>query len=380
MVRKSGIILCIAVACLVVIGVMMLASTSIWIEAKDAQYSHLKKQVVWLIVGLGAAIGMATIDYRILRNYWKWIFAGTVFLLILCYVPGIAVERNGESRWIRFPVLGQFQPSEVAKLSISLVLASWLSAHIAEAKSFVRGFLVPTGLLGVIVGLIFFEKDMGTAVALGAAGFAMLFVAGVRMPYLLFSAAGGLGALSFVVMNNKNRMNRILAFMDLEANKLSYGLQQWRAKLALGSGGVEGMGLGNGAEKHGYLPFAHTDFIFAMIGQEFGLYGTLFVVFCFVMITVCGVAIALHAKDLFGRLLAIGVVSSIVAPAMLNIGVVTSVLPNTGLPLPFISYGGSNLVFTMASIGLLIGIYRRINFVDVRELPIIAEHKDSIRL
>ncbi len=380
MIQKSGIIFSIAVACLIVMGLTMLASTGVWAQEETVPYAFLKKQVIFTVVGLVVAVVAALVPTSFYRDNWKIFFWISFVLLSLCYMPGVKLTLNGESRWIRIPGLGVFQPSELAKLGLMISLAGYAARNIAEIKTLVRGFVKPMVILVTIVALIFFEQDMGTAVSLGAAGFAVLFIAGVRFPYLFFSAISGLGALAFVVKHNQNRMNRIMAFMDLEAHKLDYGLQQWRAKLALGSGGIEGLGLGNGVEKHGYLPYAHTDFIFSIIGEELGLVGTLFVVFCLVLMTVSGLAIALYANDTFGRLLATGIVGSIIFPAILNIGVVTSVLPNKGIPLPFISYGGSNLIFTMAAVGVLFGIYREMNLADEKSLPALKGKKEPIRI
>ena len=221
---------------------------------------------------------------------------------------------------------------------------------------------------------------MGTAAAVGAAGFALMFVAGTRWWWLAISAVGALSGLRYMVMSNENRMARILAYLDLEETRLGAGLQQFRAMLAFGSGGLTGVGLGNGAEKHGYLPFAHTDFIFSMIGEELGLVATLGVVFCFVLITVAGLSIALNAPDHFGRLLGVGVTAVIVIPAIMNIGVTTAMLPNTGLPLPFVSYGGSNLVFTLAAIGVLVSLHRRARYVEMAEMPVIKERKLALKI
>ena len=171
-----------------------------------------------------------------------------------------------------------------------------------------------------------------------------------------------------------------MAFQNLEASRLDKGLQQWRAQLAFANGGVDGLGLGNGVEKHGYLPFAHTDFIFAMVGEEMGLRWTLGVVGAFLMIAFAGTMVAVHCKCLFGKFLAVGLVASIVMPAMVNIAVVTGSLPNTGLPLPFLSYGGSNLVFTLAAIGLLISVQRHTRIEEASALPVINQRKVAIRI
>jgi cell division protein FtsW len=357
--RYSHVVICFAVAALVGLGLVMLASTSVWVENEGQQYYHLTRQLIWVFVGLGVACVAAMFDYRNLRRHWPLLLAGACFLLALCYVPGLALVRNGEARWIKVPGIGQFQPSEVAKPVVVIVLAAWFARYQAETRKFWKGFVWPMALLGIPTALIFFEKDMGTAVSVGAAGFAVLFVAGTRLPYLALSSVAGGGMFWYFVQSNENRWHRIVAFMDLEKYQLGVGLQQWRALQAFGSGGIVGRGLGNGAEKHGYLPFAHTDFIFPMIGEELGVWFTLAVVFCFVLIAVFGFLVAIHASDPFGRLLAVGVTAMIVVPAMLNIAVTTAVLPNTGLPLPFVSYGGTNLVFALACAGLLISVHRR---------------------
>jgi cell division protein FtsW len=352
----------------------------VWVEDPDERYVLLRKQVVWTGMGLLAALLLGSTDYRILRKLWLPILLGSCVLLALCYVPGIGQEHYGERRWIKLPVLGQFQPSEIGKLAIIIGLAAWFAQYQAEARCFWRGFVLPGLILAIPTGLIFFEKDMGTAAAVGAAGFGVMFVAGTRWWLLGITGTGGLGALAWLVRMDPERWERIMAFLDLEGTKLGAGLQQYRAMLAFGSGGMWGRGLGNGAEKHGYLPFAHTDFIFAMIGEELGLVATLGVVFCFVLITIMGISIALHAEDHFGRLLGFGLTAVIVVPALMNMGVTTAVLPNTGLPLPFVSYGGSNLVFTLAAVGMLVSLHRRACYLERAEMPVIKERKLALKI
>lgn len=362
--RRNAIMICLGTTALVVLGLIMLASTSVWVESEDSKYSHLIKQARWTAIGVVLASIVASIDYRLFKKHAKLIFIFSVLLLALCYIPGIKHTVNGETRWIKVPVLGQFQPSEVSKLGVIIALGSYLAHFQSETRTFKKGFIIPGILVVVPVALIFFEKDMGTAVGLAAACFAILYIAGTRARYLVFSAVGGMTALVLAVWTNANRWDRITSFTDMEANKLGAALQQWRSKLAFSNGGIDGLGLGNGAEKHGYLPFAHTDFIFPMIGEELGLWFTLGTVFCFVIIAVYGIGVAIYASETFGRLLAIGVTGLVVIPGMMNIGVTTGLLPNTGLPLPFVSYGGTNLVFTLVAIGLLVSIHRRSKFDD----------------
>ena len=355
---------CISVAILLGIGIVMLTSTSVWIESEATRYSHLRKQTMWMFVGLATAWFLAGVDYRAMRKK-KWlIFTGfgvSTILLAIIYIPSIGHTVNGSTRWIKLPGLGNFQPSEMAKVTTIVAMAAWYTHFQSERRRLIKGFLAPSVILGVPAVLILFEKDMGTAASLGAAGLCVIYIAGVRLRYLIPSVLGAGYAFYMFVKMDENRWNRIMAFLDMEAHKMGYAYQQYRGRLAFGNGGIEGVGIGNGAEKHGYLPYAHTDFIFPVIGEELG-WVTLLVVLCFVVYTVFGFMIAMRANDIFGRLLAIGLTSVIVIPAMVNIGVTTVVLPNTGLPLPFVSYGGTNLVFTLVAIGLLVSIHRRSNF------------------
>lgn len=360
--------ICLSTTALVVLGLIMLASTSVWVESEDSKYSHLIKQSRWTAIGVIMAAIVACMDYRFFKRHAKLIFVSSVILLILCYVPGINHTVNGETRWIRLPVLGQFQPSEVAKLGVIIAVGSYLAHYQSETRTLMKGFLIPGVLIAIPVGLIFFEKDMGTAVGLGAACFAILYIAGTRAWYLGFSAISAGALLFLAVYTNPNRWDRITSFTDMEANKLGAALQQWRSLLAFSNGGVDGLGLGNGAEKHGYLPFAHTDFIFPIIGEELGLWFTLGTVFCFVIIAVYGIGVSIYASDVFGRLLGIGLTCLVVIPSMMNIGVTTGVLPNTGLPLAFVSYGGTNLVFTLIAIGLLVSIHRNSKFEEEKKM------------
>ena len=381
--RRAAIILCISVAVLVALGLIMLASTSAWVYGvEDDPYLLVKRQGIFAGVGLIAALVAGCIDYRILRRMWMPLLIAGCVLLTLCYVPGVQVVVKGEARWIWAPVIGRFQPSEVAKLVVIIALAAWFAQHQAEARSFLRGFVLPGLLLGIPVALIFFEKDMGTAVALGGAGFLVMFTAGTRVSLLSLVAVVGILGLYKAVESDPYRRMKFEALLNLDDPEVQRkaGYQQYRAKLALASGGLLGAGLGNGAEKHGYLPEAHTDFIFPVAGEELGLLCTLGIVFCFVLISTSGISIALHSSDRFGKLLGLGLTAAITLPALMNIGVVTSVLPNTGLPLPFVSYGGTNLVFTLAAVGLLVSLHRRAFYAECAEMPVIKERQLALKI
>ena len=242
--------------------------------------------------------------------------------------------------------------------------------------------MLPGLLLGIPVALIFFEKDMGTAVALGGAGFLVMFTGGTRVTLLSLVTVFGILGLYKAVESDPYRRMKFEALLNLDDPEVQRkaGYQQYRAKLALASGGLLGAGLGNGAEKHGYLPEAHTDFIFPVAGEELGLLCTLGIVFCFVLISTSGISIAVHATDRFGKLLGLGLTAVITLPALMNIGVATSVLPNTGLPLPFVSYGGTNLVFTLAAVGLLVSLHRRAYYAECAEMPVIKEKQLALKI
>ncbi len=379
--RKNIILLSLAVIALVTLGLVMLTSTGVG-SAKAEDYHLVKKQGLFIMLGLLGALVISNVDYRRLRPFWIPALVGSCLLLALCYMPGVGQSIKGAARWIKIPGLPQFQPSELAKIFVIIALAAWYAHYQTEGRKFFKGFVWPSILLGFPVLLIFFEKDMGTAAALGAAGVLVMYAAGVRLPYLGAAALTALGGMALVVMQNPERMGRIKAIFDLESKEVAQGqgFQQRVALDAFHNGGIQGKGLGDGYESRYHLPESHTDFIFPVIGEELGLWFTLGSVLCFVVIMVSGIAIAMQARDVFGRLLAVGLTSVIVIPAMMNIGVCTAVLPNTGLPLPLISYGGTNVLFTLLAIGVLMSIHRQSFTVERSEIPDMAEKKYCVRL
>ncbi len=357
--RKSAYILFLAVLAMLVIGIVMLFSTSAF--AKDSHndvYFFVKRQAMWLGIGLVVCTLAAVTDYHFwARTWWIW-FALAAIALALCFLPPIGMRINGSRRWIGFGGLN-FQPSELAKIAAVFFLAHWFSRNEKNTGRFLQGFVIPFAVISILLALIVTEVDLGTTALIGATAFVMMFVAGTSPIVLGILSMSGIAGILFVAMAMPERMSRLTAFMHPELYKEDAGLQQMQALIAWGSGGIEGLGLGNGRQKMMYLPYAHTDFIFPMIGEELGLRVSLLVVFLFVVIIVCGMMIALHAKDRFGLLLGSGVISLLALQAAVNIGVTTSLLPNKGLPLPFISYGGSNLAACLFSIGILISIYRQ---------------------
>jgi cell division protein FtsW len=265
---------------------------------------------------------------------------------------------NGSRRWVSLGPI-TFQPSELAKLSAIVFLAAWFARREEIRSNVLFGLVLPLAIISVPAGLVLGEVDLGTTALLGTTAFVVMFVAGANPLWLGMISFAGIGSLLIVATRISERMGRLSAFLHPQNFKEDAGLQQMQALIAWGSGGMEGLGLGNGRQKMLYLPYAHTDFIFPIIGEELGLRVSLLVIFLFVVIIVCGIIIALHAKDRFGLLLGCGIISLLALQAAVNIGVTTSLLPNKGLPLPFISYGGSNLVACMFGVGLLLNIYRQ---------------------
>lgn len=379
MTRHCSVLLCTAVAALVALGLIMLTSTGAWVRG-FSQYHFISRQAIMVCVGLVAAVGAARFPLDWFRKLSPWLLLGSCILLVLCFVPGIADPQYGSNRWIKVPLIGQFQPSEVAKLIIVMALAAWFARWQTEVQTFWRGFVIPGMIAGVPILLIAVETDVGSALSVSVAVGAMMFCVGTRLRYGLPTAALAVTGVVYYVMHDAVRRGRIDAWMDLEGHKLDKGMQQWRALLALGNGGPWGVGLGNGVEKFNSLTFAHIDFIFPVIGEELGLPFTLGAVLCYVLIAVCGCGIALQANNVFNRCMALGLTCIIVVPAIQNIAVTTAMLPNDGLPLPFVSYGGTSLVFSLAAVGMLVGIHRRSTVKVTQEYSLSRQTRLAVRL
>src|SRR5438067_475723 len=354
--RRAAITLFFSVAALTALGMVMLVSAST--GHKEATY--LMMQPLWCVLGLIACWAAAALDYRIFKRHpWlTWaLFLVVLALLVLVLIPGIGFRIKGSSRWLK---LGPFtmQPSELAKIALVLVLALYAERYQRWMPTFWRGMIIPCAIIGVVLGLIFKEPDVGTVILLGSVSAVMLLIAGIPWRFFVPPVVAGILGLAFFLSHNAMRSERIYSWLHIEETKLGKGLQTYQAMVALGSGGPTGVGLGDGRQKLGFIPEHHTDFIFSIIGEELGLIATLGVILGFALIAGCGLYIALHASDKFGMLLAAGITFLIVFQAVINIGVVTGSLPNKGISLPFLSYGGSNLVVMLASVGMLINVAR----------------------
>jgi cell division protein FtsW len=310
-------------------------------------------QLLWAGAGLVVAAILAGFDYRWLRKAaWLLLGVAVVLLALVLLTPKV----NGASRWFRFgPV--NFQPSELAKLVLIVVLARYCDEYYSVIRTFRRGLVLPGCIIGLVVGLIFIEPDRGASILLTTVGGIMLIVAGAKLRYILPPLLCAASAVAYCLYQDPVRQRRILSWLDLENHKQGAGFQVWRSIVGIGSGGVDGVGLGNGREK-ALVPEHHTDFIFSVVGEELGLIATLATLVLFVALVFCGLYIAGRARDRFGFLLGSGIAFLIGLQAAINIGVVTGALPNKGLPLPFVSYGGSNLLLMLSCIGILLSIAR----------------------
>jgi cell division protein FtsW len=382
MIRYASIGLILCVGMLVALGLTMLASTSAWVPGVDDPYLFLRKQSIMLVIGIFAALAGAYVPLAWLRKLSPWILLSAVVALALCFVPGIGVEIYSSKRWINIPFIGQVQPSEFAKIAMMIALAAWFAQRQTHIHTFWQGFVIPALTAGVPIILILAETDAGTAMALSVTTGALMFCVGTRLIYLIPSAIMGITGAILFLYHNENRWARIQAWLNLDDPDLMLGInmQHIRALYALGNGGPTGVGLGNGVEKFGTLTLAHSDFILPAIGEELGLVSTLGIVVLFVLITLCGAAIALQANNLFTRCLALGLTCVLVIPGIMHIGVTTAMLPNDGIPLPFVSYGGTNLVFSLAAVGLLLGIHRSSRATVTSEFPLGAQVRYTVRL
>ncbi len=323
----------------------------------DDPYHYLKLQVVWAALGIATMLVAMSFDYTLLYKWAKPMLYAALVLLVVVKIPGVGREINGAVRWIGLGPLS-LQPSEIIKIAMVVFLARFLSHNPEQVKSFTKGLLPPLGLLGLVAVLIMLQPDLGTTLAIAGVTFIMLIAAGARWGHIAVLGSAGIGLVVLAIAAAPYRMKRILAFLDPWADPSGKGYQTIHALLALGSGGFLGMGFGQSRQKFLYLPESHTDFIYAIIGEELGILGAGIVVILFFLFAWRGFKTALSAPDPFAGFLAVGITAMVALQAGLNIGVVTGLLPVTGITLPFISYGGSSLLFTMGSVGILLNVSR----------------------
>jgi cell division protein FtsW len=359
--NHPAVLLGVTTGALLVVGlVMILSASSVQSFASyGSSFLFFNKQLLWSLIGLVGFVTFARLDYHRLRGVGYVLFALVVVALMAVLIPGVGTEVGGSSRWISAGPM-TFQPSELAKLALILFAADVFSRKEEKRLDTLGHTLIPMlPAIGILTVLIMLQPDLGTTLLLAAIGFGMLFIAGAPMMYLVPMAASGAGLALMAALAEPYRRARLLAFTHPWKDPLNTGYQTIQSLIAMGSGSWFGVGLGASRQKWSYVPNAHTDFIFAILGEEMGLLGTLAVVGLFAFIAYLGVRIAKQAPDRFGMLVASGVTIWISTQALVNMGAVTGTLPITGVPLPLVSFGGTSLVVSLASMGILSNVARQ---------------------
>jgi len=351
-------------------------SASSFIAARyygDSSY-YLQRELMWFALGIIALLVTMRVDYRRWRRFS--LLGMLIILPLLVIVLKFGIHVYGASRWIAIGSFFSFQPSELAKLVLALYIADWLARKGNQVSSFLYGLAPFVILVGVVLGLVLLENDMGTAIIIAGFATAMFFAAGANIVQFLLAAA--CGGLIFLVEAFKGyRFYRLVGFLDPFKNITSINLQLYQSLLALGSGNWFGLGLGASRQKTGYLPLPYTDSIFAILGEELGFIGCIAVVVLFLLLAFRGFRLARRAPDMYGSLLATGITTWLVLQAVINIGATTGSIPYTGVPLPFISFGGSSLVVSLAAVGVLLNISR---YIQEPETPALSRRTITMGL
>ncbi|MBC2608197.1 FtsW/RodA/SpoVE family cell cycle protein [Pelagicoccus albus] len=358
-------------AILTILGVTILFSASLHIH-KSSPYYFIEKQAMWIGLTLlvGLVIQLVNLDW--IRRFVWFGYAVGIGLLLLVFIPGIGTTINGSRSWVRLGPIG-FQVAELAKIGFVFFIAHYFSVIRSDNQKFFRGFIYPSIGMAVYIGLVIAQPDLGTALIYVMVAVGLLYLAGVKLLYLVPSVTAGLAGVVGLIYNDAERWSRLTAFWNMEAEKAGDAYQGWQALLAFGAGGIDGVGLGNGRQQQSFLPEAHNDFIFAVIGEELGMIATLAVVVAYFVLFVAGILHIRKAPNTYQYLLAAGSVLMISVQSILNLGVVTGVLPTTGLPLPFISYGGSNFL----TMGIFVAII--LNTSMAWKGPVLQQSKRKLK-
>ena len=347
-------------------GLLVLFSATYYTSQDKANpLAEVERQLFGIALGAVACFVTSRIPYRFWKDTWVVVagLAISLVLLTLVIIPGVGVYINGSRRWLSIAGIS-FQPSEFAKFAVVLYMAATLTYRGKGIRSLIFG-IVPVLLVpGVVFLLILQQPNLSTAGSILIVALVMIVIAGAKWRHILLMIVGGLGLGSFYAWSEPYRRRRLLSFRNPFAMMSDEGYQLSQSLIAFGSGGLFGMGLGKGRQKYAYLPYPESDFIFAIVGEDFGLVGCLIVIALFVCLLLAGMRIAMNCRDKFGALLAAGITVSITVQAFLNMGVVIGILPTTGLPLPFFSAGGTSISITMAAVGILMNISRTAGRMD----------------
>ncbi|WP_031513420.1 stage V sporulation protein E [Desulfofalx alkaliphila] len=355
--RSPDFILFLTVLMLLSVGIVMVFSASQYVTIIRYQnaFYYFERQMLWALIGVTAMIVIMNIDYYRIKRWIGPIVVIAFVLLIMVLIPGIGKEVNGSMRWIDLKIIS-FAPAELVKLCLIAFVAFGLSKRPGLVQNFSKGLLPYLAIMAAAAGLILMQPDLGTAVTLCGTIIIMFLAAGARISHILGLGVAGLCAVMVAIIVKPYRVKRFLAFLDPTADPQGSGYHIIQSLYALGSGGLFGMGLGQSKQKFLYLPENHTDFIFAIIGEELGFIGASLVILLFMLLVWRGLKIAITSPDPFASLLATGITCGIALQAIINIGVVTGSMPVTGVPLPFISFGGTSLLFTLMGVGILLNI------------------------
>lgn len=362
--KSPDLLLFIVVIILLSIGICMVFSSSYVMAYKwyGDSYFFLKKQLLYAIIGLVIFFLATSIDYHYYKKLALPILILSIIVLIMVFVPGIGRSAGGARRWLKIGFFS-FQPSEIAKFALILYMAESLTRkHSEEIKTFIKGILPSLIIVMVIFLLILKEPDFSTSLIILGISFIMLFIGGTRIIQLFTLGIAAIPVGILILLKEDYRKVRLLSFIDPWRDPLDSGFHIIQSLIALGSGGISGIGLGESRQKYFYLPDQHTDFIFSIIGEELGFIGTLVIITLFILILWRGFKIAINSVDQFGTLLAAGITAMITFQSIVNMGVVTKMIPTTGLTLPFVSFGGSSLIVTMFCAGVLLNISKYQNF------------------
>jgi cell division protein FtsW len=359
MMRDIRISIATFVAFLLSVGVVMIYSSSgiFALETMGDSTYFLKRHLVFLVVGFMAALFIMSMDYRDLKKYAKPLLVIGFILLVLVLIPGIGKSSFGARRWFKFGPI-HFQPSEFMKVIMLVYVSDFLVRKKGKITSFKDGFMPLIMVLGAVCLLVVKQPDLGNSLLIASIVLILLFISGARKSHLGLLVLMAIPVLIYLVASEPYRMRRIVAFLDPWEDSQGVGFQLTQSQIALGSGGLTGVGLGKSVQKLFYLPAAHTDFILSIVGEELGFIGIFVIIVMFGLLIWQGARIAKRANDPFGYYLATGIVAMLGLQTVVNVGVILGAFPTKGLPLPFISYGGSSLIFNMMAIGLLLNISR----------------------
>lgn len=354
--KKPDYMLGLLLFALVVFGLIVISSVSVVVSYDTYGDSHqfLKDQVISVLIGLVAFFVVSKIHYKFWQRNALLMLLITLVLLVLVFVPGIGFEHGGARRWISFPIF--FQPSEVVKITFLFYLSAWLTKKGMQIKDFSTGYLPFVALILLVAGLIMMQPDLGTMLVIAFSSSVLFFVAGANIKHILLTLVGAVGSVVLLILTSPYRRARLTAFLNPEENMLGIGYHIQQALVAIGSGGWIGRGFGRSLQKFSYLPEVVGDSVFAVMSEELGFVRIVFFLLLFALLLIRGYRIAQNAPDMFAKLLAVGIISWIGFQAFVNMAAMLALVPLTGLPLPFISYGGSSMIISLVAMGVLFNI------------------------